>query len=224
MAKFKEHILVAAVVSTFASTAVLSFNFLSQIEILSLFILGIVSTMIPDLDSDFSKPLRLTYNIFSIFIPFFIIYYLIKTTIIRDINNNIINLILIYLVSFFLIFIFFRLLMKITKHRGIIHSIPMAILSSLIIMLIFYYFNLSKNFILLSGLFVFLGFCTHLILDEVYSIIKLQKSFGTAFKLFSKNNIYGTLIIYFLIFIAIYIFPYKFIDYLYIIKKFKNFI
>lgn len=224
MAKFKEHISFCAVINASVCTAVYTFGLFTGFELIYLFLIGIIGTMLPDLDSDSSKPLKLSYTFLSFTIPIVLIYYLIHLNLIGDIKNNFKQISLLYLASFFTIFILFRIIMKITKHRGLIHSIPMAILVSLILMFTLYYLNYSKNFILFSGLFLFLGYIAHLILDEIYSVVKLKKSFGTAFKLYSKDNLYGTSIIYSTIIFLIYLFPYKLIDFEKIITYFLNFV
>ncbi len=44
----------------------------------------------------------------------------------------------------------------------------------------------------MAGLFVFLGFVIHLLLDEIYSVdftgARIKKSFGTALKLFERRS------------------------------------
>ena len=74
---------------------------------------------------------------------------------------------------------------KITVHRGMIHSIPMAILAG---ELTFFLVTgtVPERFVKAAALTV--GYLSHLILDEIYSIdstgrkLRLKKSFGTALK------------------------------------------
>ena len=74
---------------------------------------------------------------------------------------------------------------KITVHRGMIHSIPMAILAG---QLTFFAVTGTIEERLLKAASLTLGFLSHLILDEIYSIdstgakLRLKKSFGTALK------------------------------------------
>ena len=52
----------------------------------------------------------------------------------------------------------------------------------------------------------FIGFTTHLLLDEIYAVnlsnLKTKKSFGTAFKIWDKNNPIGISVVYIIIFLA----------------------
>jgi membrane-bound metal-dependent hydrolase YbcI (DUF457 family) len=77
------------------------------------------------------------------------------------------------------------LIKKITVHRGMIHSIPMAILCG---QLVFFVVTGTVAERLVKAVALTIGFLSHLILDETYSIdstgntLRLKKSFGTALK------------------------------------------
>ena len=74
---------------------------------------------------------------------------------------------------------------KITVHRGMIHSIPMAVLAG---QLTFFAVTGTLEERILKASALAIGFLSHLILDEVYSVdstgakLRLKKSFGTALK------------------------------------------
>jgi len=77
------------------------------------------------------------------------------------------------------------LIKKYTSHRGMIHSIPAAILCG---QLIFFIVPGTIEQRLVKAAALTIGFLSHLILDEVFSIdstgsaIRLKRSFGTALK------------------------------------------
>ena len=77
------------------------------------------------------------------------------------------------------------LIKKITVHRGMIHSIPMAILCGQIV---FFIVSGPVSERLVKAAALTIGFLSHLVLDEVYSIdstgaaLRFKKSFGTALK------------------------------------------
>lgn len=90
-----------------------------------------------------------------------------------------------------------KMINKVTVHRGMFHSIPAAMIAG------------QLGFLLMSGpielrLFkafgVFLGFMSHLILDEIFSIDlqgrRIKKSFGTALKMFDRKHSGTTLAVY----------------------------
>jgi hypothetical protein len=74
---------------------------------------------------------------------------------------------------------------KITVHRGMIHSIPMAILAGELVFLVVTGPVLER---LVKAAALTIGYLSHLILDEVYSVdtkggtVRLKRSFGTALK------------------------------------------
>lgn len=81
---------------------------------------------------------------------------------------------------------------KFTIHRGIIHSIPAAVISGELV-----YLLSAGNFEqrLLKAIGFALGFFSHLLLDEICSFTKVdgkihvKKSFGTALKLFNRSKL-----------------------------------
>jgi hypothetical protein len=187
-------------------------------SILLIVLFGIIGSLLPDIDSKSSIP--------SIFFKTFVYFLFLSVSFMFLVNNK--NKLLDYFhldflsFSFLLIFVsisfsFFiiKYFQNIMKHRGIIHSIPFAILSSLFIFeffkfLNFYFldlYNFSFNSFNIS-LGFFFGFLTHLILDEYYSVDflgkKIKKSFGTALKVYDKNNKYGSFLFWSLIFSYFY--------------------
>ena len=80
---------------------------------------------------------------------------------------------------------------KITVHRGMFHSIPALLIAAESTFLCYYSPEVRVR--LLMGLAVGVGFLSHLILDEMYSVqwdgsrLKLKRSSGTALKFFGSN-------------------------------------
>ena len=86
---------------------------------------------------------------------------------------------------------------RFTSHRGIWHSLIAGLVCALATVLIFYYvFDRPDGVAWLGGGFLLIGFLTHLILDEMYSVDVLgnhiKKSFGTAFKPIDMRNPAGS--------------------------------
>ena len=105
------------------------------------------------------------------------------------------------------IFLFIRFVVamwikKITTHRGMMHSIPMAILSG---ELVFFVVTGTVPERLVKATALTVGFLSHLILDEVYSIdstgaaLRFKKSFGTALKWTNPKKQGSVMLIYSLI-------------------------
>jgi len=176
--------------------------------------------MLPDLDLDYSKPSQIFFQIISIFSPLLIIMYLFKDIPILY------NILIWFLLSFFLHFVLRKTLGQLTTHRGIFHSIPMGIVFAQIALFISEkLFNQSSSFSAIVAFFIFFGFITHLILDEISSInlqgMKMKKSFGTALKIYDKNNIIGTIILYILILFMLKFIPLNIEIYIHIFQIFS---
>jgi hypothetical protein len=83
-----------------------------------------------------------------------------------------------------------RLLQYLTVHRGMFHSLPAAAIAGEVAFLLA---SGDLQLRIYKAAAVVVGFLTHLILDEIYSVqvvrgkTKLKKSFGTAVKLFGHN-------------------------------------
>ena len=86
---------------------------------------------------------------------------------------------------------------RLATYRGVWHSWIAGIACAFATVLIFYYvFNRPDGVAWLAGGFLLIGFLTHLILDEMYSVDVLgnhiKKSFGTAFKPIDMRNPVGS--------------------------------
>ena len=225
MASFEQHVNGAVIATGVMIVPLHTASIIDVTQSLIVLGLGLVGGVLPDLDSDNSKPIQIFFKIISIFFPLIIIL---------SIPNN---LSLFYLVGYWLVSIFllrltlFQLFMSFTTHRGIFHSIPMGVVFAQITMLIFYkIFDFDVTFSTIAGIFLLFGFLVHLLLDEFVSInvlgVRMKKSFGTAFKLYDRENIIGTLLLYLFIIIFFYLVPIEiniFTDIYEVIKKIKLF-
>ena len=202
MAAFKEHVNVATIAVGVVVITLYSSTLLTMYQTFVALFIGIIGGILPDIDSNNSKPLQIIFKIFSIIVPLLILL---------SFFTVIPILITIFLWVVFAIILkltFFKLFLHFTHHRGIFHSIPMAIfVGELTLLFSYYYLRTNLQVATIYAFIIFFGFMIHLILDEIYSIdafgIKIKKSFGTALKLYDKHNIIGTLILYIFI-ISIY--------------------
>ena len=167
--------------------------------------LGLLGGVLPDLDSDNSKPVSISFKILSIFIPLLVLISL------NDNELSILQMIGAWLLSSILLALtLFKLFLNLTVHRGIFHTLPMGFVFFQLISIIFYKFlEYDMLFSSLAGFFVFFGFLVHLLLDEFVSLnilgISIKQSFGTAFKFYDRNNKIGSGFLY-LIIIGLYLY------------------
>jgi membrane-bound metal-dependent hydrolase YbcI (DUF457 family) len=206
LANFATHLNVAAFVSGIASVSIGYSNLSTPQDALGYFFAGIVGGILPDIDHDKSTPIKILQFFFSNLIAFLITFKYIGSI-------PILNILIIWISSYIGMSIIFYIFKKTTKHRGMIHSIPAGLLFWFLTSLIAYkYFslNLTKSYFL--GMFVFIGYITHLILDEIYSVDitgkKIKKSFGSALKICSKDKAVN-LLIYSLLFLVFIFLPKK---------------
>ena len=147
-----------------------------------------VGGMLPDLDSDSGVPVRELSGLAAAIMPLL----LYNRILYAGLNHEAVLAILAaaYLVIRYGAVALFK---RVTVHRGMFHSIPAMFISGLCVYLA-YACNeslQSTRYVLAVG--VMLGFLSHLVLDEIYSVdfnglrIKLKSSAGSALKFFSSS-------------------------------------
>ncbi len=195
MAGFKTHFTTAAVGGGIIATSLLAVGLVDTTVMLFCFGAAIIGGLLPDIDSDSSKMLAATFTALSLVMSFLIMFAQVE-------HLSILELFLLWLgLYMFFKLVVFELFVRMTVHRGIFHSIPAAFLA-LFATTIFFAPLLHQDHRLawLIGSFMFMGFITHLLLDELTSLNLLgfggvRQSFGTALKLYSPSII-ATLAMY----------------------------
>ncbi len=194
MANFNTHLAVAAVGSGMLATLCLQVGFVDAKDALLLASVGVIGGILPDIDLHYSHPSRILFSLLGIVVAFLWIFS-------AENHLSIIELwgagLGIYL---FVRFPIWALFQNFTVHRGSIHSIATALLFCFVTSAIsFHFFNKSPFISWLLGLFIFLGFILHLVLDEIYSVDfmghRLKRSFGTALKLFDFKERISSIVI-----------------------------
>ncbi len=195
MAAFKEHVNIATIVTGVIIITLYNAEFLTLYQTLTALFIGILGGILPDIDSDSSIPLQTIFKIFSIIIPLLLLLILFP-------SMPIVKTIFLWIVlTIILKLTLFKIFLHLTHHRGIFHSIPMAVLVGEITFAIALYgAEIDVQVAAIYGFIIFFGFMIHLLLDEIYSVnafgIKMKKSFGTALKFYDKHNRAGTFLLY----------------------------
>jgi hypothetical protein len=206
MASFEQHVNGAAVAAGVMVVPLHSSGLLDVKQSFVLLALGVLGGMLPDLDSDNSRPVQTAFKIIAIIFPLLLLLSLTGAL-------SVVYMIGIWLVSAMVLhLVFFKIFLKLTSHRGIFHSVPMAVLCGQITVYIFYYgVESNLTFATIAGCFITFGFVVHLLLDEFISLnlmgVKMKRSFGTAFKFYDKNNKLGTVIVYSFVIFCVLFFP-----------------
>lgn len=142
--------------------------------------------MLPDLDSDSGVPVRETMSFAAAIAPILMIDRF------QHLGLSTEEIILAAATVYLLIrFGLANLFKRYTVHRGMWHSIPAALIASVMGYLLCTCHDEVVHVYKAGG--VFLGFMSHLLLDEFYSLqvrrgrLRIKRSFGTALKMWSKD-------------------------------------
>ena len=187
MASYKSHMAFGILTSFFWSLLVATLSIISFWFIPIIFFLTVIGAFLPDLDSDSGIPIKILLQCLSVISVIIFLSY------IKSINVD--NLPIVagwsLFIIFFIYYVFGGLIKKMTKHRGIFHSVPATIFSVLISLSFADFFDISSSAKVLISMSVGLGYLSHLILDELNSFVNLEgvpfvpkKSLGSALKLF----------------------------------------
>jgi membrane-bound metal-dependent hydrolase YbcI (DUF457 family) len=156
-----------------------------------------VGGMLPDLDSDSGRPIREMFGVAAAVVPLLLYNRLLQAGLTHE--GVLAALVGLYvLVRYGLSYV----LKAVSVHRGMFHSIPAMLIAGLIIYLEYHSPNLSTRYTLALG--VMIGFMSHLVLDEIYSVdfngirVTLKSSAGSALKFFSPSFA-GTAVCYLLL-------------------------
>jgi len=159
-----------------------------------------VSGMLPDLDSDSGVPLREAVAFSSAVIPMLLVERLERIGCTHQMMVLITGV-----VYFFIRFGIAEFFRRYTVHRGMWHSIPAAVTCGAIAFLVCSCEDMKLR--LFETMAVVIGFMSHLIVDEIWSIdfirgqYQFKSSFGTAVKFWGKERIptivaYGLMIFF----------------------------
>jgi membrane-bound metal-dependent hydrolase YbcI (DUF457 family) len=202
MANFKTHISWGVIIAIALVVFGLIGSFVSGFELMALVFLAVlVGSFLPDLDSDGGLPFQIVFGLAGLVLAGMCFYYFFQNgerdwKILGGFSVGV------FILVRFILGYFFE---KLTRHRGIFHSVPAGVLFGLLTIWILQYFSLDFYQKLILGGAVFVGYLGHLILDEVYSTVNLRgfsilpkKSLGSALKFWSSSKS-ATLLVYFLI-------------------------
>lgn len=192
MANFRTHLNIAVISLGVAAIAV--YPYVGITAALCFWLAGINGGLLPDIDADNSTSLNIIFNIVSGSIILSIIY--------ASKLSSVDTVFLSIVVYLFLKYVLRKLFEKFTCHRGTCHSILFLLWSALLLTNTVYslsadVLNNTEVVAWLSGIGLFLGGLIHLTLDEIYSVdisnMRIKRSFGSAFKLYSKNRVILTM-------------------------------
>jgi hypothetical protein len=181
MANFATHLAVGIIGSGALATLTQASGMVQSNDIVTLACAGAIGAILPDIDLGSSRPSQLLFTGLGIVIAFAVMFNLPPT-------YSLAEMWVAWTATFLSIrFIGHNVFHHISHHRGIFHSLVCGLLFTCLTA-IFYVRGLGHGpgLAWLAGCFVFLGFLSHLVLDEIYSVdvfnTKIKASFGTALK------------------------------------------
>ena len=154
-----------------------------------------IAGLLPDLDSDSGVPVRELFSVAAAIFPLFLVRRLLHHSELKG-DEICVFLVLVYLAIRYGASAVFR---RLTVHRGMFHSLPAMLIAGLAVFLIDPSENLINRLFLAGA--VMIGFLSHLVLDEIFSVdflgLKLHRNkfAGSALK-FTSHSWIGTLTCY----------------------------
>ncbi|OXS15067.1 hypothetical protein CGX12_10945 [Zobellella denitrificans] len=182
MADFRTHIQVATVAGGLLAGALVWAQQLTLAEGVLLWLAGTLGGILPDIDADSSRSIRIVFRLFGVLAALLALLYGRERLALTD--TLVLGAAAYGLVRYPLCWAFARF----TVHRGSLHSLLANGVFALATVVIGHrLFGLPPELAWETGVFVFVGAFIHLLLDELYSIDlegrRIKKSFGTALKL-----------------------------------------
>ncbi|MFU8790082.1 MAG: metal-dependent hydrolase [Methylobacter sp.] len=188
MANFKTHLSIAAATGIGAAIVAVDAQLITHTDMPWFIFLGILGGLLPDIDAENSRPVKLLFNLLAFTALFMTL------SIFKDQYPS--HVLLTIAVGTYLLVRYglFALFNRFTVHRGVFHSLLATLFFALFMTCISYHFlHWKAANAWLNGIFIALGFIAHLLLDELYSVdlsnSRMKKSFGTAFKLWGYNSL-----------------------------------
>lgn len=192
MANFTTHIGAGTVVSGALATLTLAADVVAPENLVAVTLAGVLGSVLPDIDLKDSRPSRAMFAGLGVFMSFAVLF----TTAAK---LSIAELWILWLgtlvgIRYGLHTIFHRL----SVHRGIWHSLLAGAFCSVATAIVFYrLLGKPEGVAWLAAGFMFIGYVTHLVLDEMYSVdvmdTRIKASFGTALKLFDRRYVASSL-------------------------------
>lgn len=196
LASFQAHIAVGLSISGLAATGVMLAGMAEDTEVLLLFGLGALGSLLPDLDSDHSVPVQVSFSLASMLLAFVALFTA------ADWFPTLAELTIVWLTVYLLSrHLLFAALSRLTTHRGIFHSIPAALLfTGLAAALLQWIWQQPPESAWLGGFFVGGGYLVHLALDEIYKVnlfgARTRRNTSHALKLWYLKSPESSLAVY----------------------------
>jgi membrane-bound metal-dependent hydrolase YbcI (DUF457 family) len=187
MANFPTHIAVGTVVSGALATVTVAADMVAPENIVAVTLAGVLGSVLPDIDLKDSRPARAMFAGLAVFFSFAVLFSLER-------KYSIVEMLILWMGTLvFVRYVVKEVFFNFSYHRGIWHSL-LATAFCAFVTAIVYSKLLGRNegVAWLAAGFMAIGYMTHLILDEIYSVdvmdTRIKASFGTAVKPVDFNH------------------------------------
>ncbi|MCU0955253.1 MAG: metal-dependent hydrolase [Hyphomicrobium sp.] len=192
MANFTTHIAVGTVVSGALATLTLAADVIAPENLIAVTMAGVLGSVLPDIDLKDSRPSKAMFAGLGIFFSFAVLFSFATSFSVAELWILWLGTLVVFRYGLHTAF------HNLSIHRGIWHSILAALFCAGLTSVVFYYvLGRHEGVAWLAGAFLFIGYLTHLVLDEIYSVdvmdTRVKASFGTALKLFDRRYPYASL-------------------------------
>lgn len=187
MANYATHIGAGTVVSGALATLTLAADVVSPENLVAVTLACVLGSVLPDIDLRDSRASRLLFSSMAVFVSFCVLF-------VAAPKYSIVELWIVWLGT--LVFVRYglqALFHRISVHRGIWHSLLAAVFWAALTAIVFkYVMDRHEGVAWLAGGFMFIGYLTHLVLDEIFSVDfmgrRIKASFGSALKFFDAKH------------------------------------
>lgn len=187
MANFRTHAAAGTFVAGTLATLTMAAAVVTPQEIITLALAGALGSVLPDIDLKDSRSSQILFFGLAIFLTSIVLFSFAS-------EYSIAEMWILCAATFVCVRFFgHNLFHSYAVHRGIWHSLLAgAFFASLTAVIGYYVLGLYPAMAWLAGGFMFVGYVTHLVLDEIYSVefgdTRIKRSFGTALKLFDGST------------------------------------
>lgn len=187
MANFRTHLIYGTVASGAGATLLLNSELVSPQEALLCWVAGTVGGLLPDVDSDNPQSAAIVFSLLGV----------VASALTVGATLSEWPLIWVWLAAagmFAFIYYGVRYLFEaFTSHRGVFHSVLAGVMFGLLATAVAGFAGATSTASWFYGLFLFVGYVIHLLLDEAYAVNfaneAIKRPLGGTFKFFDYKNL-----------------------------------
>ena len=181
MANFPTHIAIGTMVSGALATVTVAADMIAPENVVAVTLAGVLGSVLPDIDLKDSRPSRAMFAGLAVFFSFAVLFSLER-------KYSIAEMLILWMGTLLAVrYVAKAVFFHFSYHRGVWHSLLATAFCAFLTAWI-YSTLLGRNEAVawLAAGFMAIGYLTHLILDEIYSVdvmdTRIKASFGTALK------------------------------------------